>query len=485
MMSKHATAFLYTAIIMAVLGAMAEFVISYEMWGNIRFGSDFLQHQDLIFQDPYSFTATGRAWVDTHWLSDLLFAWIHSYFGLMGLSVMRICLLAALFGLCSWHLARYKVPIILSAMMLGLFAVLGLQGGLETLGPATLGCILFAVELSIFISCRDSRENVWKAIALAAIVLLWINIDATAIIGISFILLWELSRLVEARMRRQPVVHLGWMIALLALAASCVTPYGTRPLWLAANAFLSPGNGVISGSHPLHLGSVLGLLYIAFCLPVLCSVRLKSSGMCGMVGMWLCFLLPTISMDYVSFACVGGLLLAAPSLVASLGDYAGIRLFSLEKNIDTTAKQSLVAGVFLSGLLFGALQIHRLLTPKMPNDLPIAAVSAIKNAGLKGNVVCMDQFGDYSLWRLYPTIKVSIDSRLAAVYPKQAISDSFNFKNGVYRWSELLSRYEIAAVLTSPKVASYSLMRSLPQWKLLYEDGVSAVFVPVQVPGSK
>jgi hypothetical protein len=91
-----------TVVVLTVCAALYHF--SYvtadpDLWGHIKFGQAHWESGQLARTDNYSFTASGREWVNHEWLTELAFALIFDRFadtGLLALEFIHIRLLTVL-----------------------------------------------------------------------------------------------------------------------------------------------------------------------------------------------------------------------------------------------------------------------------------------------------------------------------------------------------------------------------------------------------
>ena len=80
------------------------------------------------------------------------------------------------------------------------------------------------------------------------------------------------------------------------------------------------------------------------------------------------------------------------------------------------------------------------------------------------------------MWRLYPAYAVFIDGR-ADVYG-DAFMDEYYARvwQGHGDWQEYLARYNVRVVVMEKDGTLAGLLRVQPQWKLVHEDQLAAVF---------
>jgi hypothetical protein len=78
---------------------------------------------------------------------------------------------------------------------------------------------------------------------------------------------------------------------------------------------------------------------------------------------------------------------------------------------------------------------------------PAGAVSYLKDHKFSGNLMVPYSTGAYVSWRLYPAVKVSLDSRFEVAYPVPTVAESIRFYAAQEGWQETLAKYPTEAIL--------------------------------------
>src|SRR5262249_2003308 len=85
------------------------------------------------------------------------------------------------------------------------------------------------------------------------------------------------------------------------------------------------------------------------------------------------------------------------------------------------------------------------LTPWEPvvsrKEYPVGAVEFLRLNELHGNLATPFNWGEYVLWKVGPSVKVSLDGRYEAVYSEAVAEDTFRFERGTGDWRRLLRDY--------------------------------------------
>jgi len=60
-----------------------------DIWWHLAAGREMVEKGGLLFTDPFSVSASGRPWVDVHWLFQLAVYAVHQALGLTGLVLVK------------------------------------------------------------------------------------------------------------------------------------------------------------------------------------------------------------------------------------------------------------------------------------------------------------------------------------------------------------------------------------------------------------
>jgi hypothetical protein len=111
-------------------------------------------------------------------------------------------------------------------------------------------------------------------------------------------------------------------------------------------------------------------------------------------------------------------------------------------------------------------------------DYPVGAVELLRLNRFQGNLATPFQWGQYVLWKLGPDVRISFDGRYETVYPDDVTRVNFDFLYGRGDWRRLLHDYPTEMVLVSKAFPGAQLMAREQGWVAVYEDEVSALYLP-------
>jgi hypothetical protein len=102
-------------------------------------------------------------------------------------------------------------------------------------------------------------------------------------------------------------------------------------------------------------------------------------------------------------------------------------------------------------------------------------------AGAK--VLTTDQWGDYLIYSLHPEYHAFIDGR-SDFYDPQVRDDYLALMGAAWNWESLLDRYEFDSALLPLDWPLGSLLKSSPDWELIYDDGQALYFERKAAPNT-
>lgn len=205
-----------------------------DFYWHLLAGDRILETGRLPGSDEFTWTSTGHAWVDLHWLFQVIVARTYGLAGWVGLDFLKVLLIVCGFALSlrAAQLRRYSfaAPLLL---------VPGLVASQErfTLRPEAASFLLFGL-LMFLLAGRTRRPRL--LVAAPPLIAVWANLHVLFAAGLGALILTAAGDLFDAwRPRRAeavpdrgtpPVV----LAALAAIPASLLTPYGIAGWRLAA-----------------------------------------------------------------------------------------------------------------------------------------------------------------------------------------------------------------------------------------------------------
>ena len=196
-----------------------------DFWWHLRTGDWIRQTGWVPTVDLFTFGAAGHAWVDLHWVFQLLMSWGFERVGVVGLNLAKCGVTcAAVWLLITSGRREWPVWVTLLAWIPALLTL----GGRMYLRPETLTLLYLALDIAIL--ARWERRP-WLAFALPIVQVCWVNTQGLFVFG-PFLVAVALLDAATRRGAFRPERRAWWRIALGASAATVLAcllnPYGLR-----------------------------------------------------------------------------------------------------------------------------------------------------------------------------------------------------------------------------------------------------------------
>jgi hypothetical protein len=460
-------------LVCRVYYALRSFDVDPDLWWHIKIGQSILATHRWPITDPYSFTAAGQHWRAYEWLGDIIFAAVYRIGGLRGLGALLI-VLGSLFALALYYYTTIrcnnpKAGFLATAVLINLVNVFNLR-------PQMLAYLYLVLTLIVLERFRQGkRGEIWL---LPLLMVVWINTHGLWIIGLGTIGAYLASGLMtvrvgglETQLWNAPDRRQLSLVFLLSVTAIFITPYGAGLATLPFQMNSSPvGLANVQEWQPmvfnlpgdkLFLYLILGFLLVQVLARL--KWRLEELGL-FLFGAMMAFLhLRFLPLFAVFFAPIFAVILAR-----------WLPRYDRAKEI-----YALNAAVIVS--LLGAMVWYFPSQSDYSNivdrNLPVAAVRYLDTHSVPVPMYNRYEFGGYLLWARGPEHKVFIDGRGELYEPVGILSDYIRLANFNPGSLEILQKYNIQSCLLSPGDALSTVLTALPDWKTVFSDDHSVLFV--------
>src|SRR5262249_26285036 len=115
-----------------------------------------------------------------------------------------------------------------------------------------------------------------------------------------------------------------------------------------------------------------------------------------------------------------------------------------------------------------------------PKRYPSAALATLMSEP-GSRIFTNDEWGDYLIWRLYPSHKVFVDGR-SDFYGDSFEDNYLAVLTAKYGWEKILGNFPLDTVLRPPDAPLTSTLKESAHWRVVYDDGISLVFRSVSRP---
>lgn len=461
-----------TALAGAVFYYGRSFVVDPDLWWHVKTGQMILATHHWPTTDPYSFTVHGQPWMAYEWGGEVLIGWVSRIGGIRALDFLLIALgaavMTALYVLGTLRSGKSKAGFVAAAILLPLATPS------FTLRPQMLGYLFLVLTLIALELFRQGKR--WAAWLLPALMLAWVNTHGSYIVGLGAIFLYWICGLVE--FRKGGIEAKRWtvkerrslsLIFLLCLAALPITPYGTRLAGYPFNmAFSQPLNVSSIGEwQSMPFQSEWGKIFLAavlvfFLLQMAFDFTWRIEELLLFVG-------------GVVMACVHVrfLLLFVPFAVPLLATVAARWIDSYHRQKDKYILNALLMAGGLAAMLY-YLPAQAKLDTRVAKDFPVQAVEYLRQHPVPRPMFNSYSFGGYLVNAGYKTF---IDGRGDLFERGGVFADYMSLVRLKPGGLDVLRRYQIQSCLIERDEPLATVLLASPDWRRVYVDNVSALFV--------
>ncbi len=465
------------------------FILSPKGWGlllsdgdtgwHIRTGEWILAHGQVPVQDLFSYSRPGASWYAWEWAADVVFALIHAAGGLPALVFFcGFILVGTSILVLRWMIWRGSSALVA-------FPVMMLAVGGSTMHylarPHIFTLLFLVIELWILdAQRRNPSQKIWFLVPLA---LLWTNLHGGWPAMFVFLGIQIASRLFF----RDPLWRKELTVAIACAAATLCNPYGwhlhqhilsyLQSSWIrdVVDEFQSPK---FRSENLLQFEALL-------IFGIAASWGRAFRGMAGLTEAATVWVWAHLSLGAVRHAPI--FILAAAPVIAS-------ELTLLLETRWLDAKKSSILGVFRDldfdlRPKFAVTSVWAILLPlalflanpqQRPTDFPetlfpVAAVRALGGQLATTRIFTSDQWGDYLLYRAWPTTKVFIDGRSDFFGPELG-RQYLEMVNGSAAWRRHFDQYQINLVLLPRNSDLGGQLQIDPAWQTIHSDELSIVY---------
>jgi hypothetical protein len=466
---------LATFLVGGVAASVRLFDVDPDLWWHIKVGESVLATHHFPTTDPYSFTVHGQLWLAYEWLGEIVLATAQRLGGLRGLDALLIAL-----G-CAVMLAIYAFATIRTGNSKAGFAaasiLLVLARPSFSLRPQMFGYLFLVLTLiALELFRQGKRGALW---GLPLLMLAWVNIHGSWVIGMGAIFVYWMSGLVEFQVGG--IETQRWsaddrrrisFVFLLCLCALPFTPYGTRiamsPFEYASSLPLNVTK--IMEWQPMAFNLAGGKIFLALLLGfVVAQIAFRYTWNLAELAL---FLFGTV------MAClhIRFLLVFVPFFAPILAVMIARWMRGYEARKDRFVLNAALMAVVAFGVVRyfpSRAQLERIVSEKWPVD----AVEYLNTHEVPEPMYNAYGFGGYLVWTRGPERKVFIDGR-ADVYERGGVfADYLHISRLEPGALSVLRNYGIRSCLINRDEALGTLLAASPDWKRVYSDSVAALYV--------
>lgn len=445
-----------------------------DLWHQMALFREFIALQHIPLEDHFAYTPTIYPSVQHEWGAGAIAYFLGTRFGGCGILAAKYLLasiIVVFFSLCikkrcvSKEVLIFLAPIGITLMSRS-FATIRAQ----MYSFAFVAYLLWVFDL-------EQKEN-WRWLVFWILLyLIWINLHGGFLVGIGLLGAFWFERL----LRRRPHIHLIVAgVAMLGLIA--VNPYGLSYysyLWRA----MTMARPYIAEWYPIWRSSELLQLSMFLMSLVLVIYSVMKIGIYKADGLAVLF-----AAALAAFFCVRLIFFYALIWAIYVPGYLqrtplGNLMEGLHKRLSKFFIPILciaAVAIFLRALSY---EPWKLIVPsdhieKYGNHpiYPIGPVQYLKEVAFKGNLMVFFDWGSYVTWKLYPDVRVSLDSRYEVAYPEWLVEENIRFYRAKEGWQRTLNKYPTDLVLVHKILPLAKVIGQQSEWKKVYTDKVFELY---------
>jgi hypothetical protein len=453
-------------------------VVDVDLWHELSLARETAKLGSVPQTDSFAYTPTIAPVVNHEWGAGAIGYLALHFMGAPGIVALTFgtlagaCLFAAV---CAWkQQADERILALAGILVAPLFTIAFPPVRAEAYSLVFFGSLLCAIEF-------DRRGLRWALPAWCPVYVMWANCHASFVLAFIFLGVYWLSAVWE---RRRNIHILGLIAFLVGLIA--INPYGLAMypfLWRT----LRMSRSAVEEWVPVWHGRFAPLLR-----PIFMSLALVLYGVWRRRGEFLsrtASMQPAATILLVAAAGVIHVKLLPYFAVAFLAYFPGLigpvdlgREITSILTANRKAARATWAAVMLAAMIvFVLLRAWTLHVPDhgdFESVYPVGAVNYLARQNVKARVMTPFNEGAYVSWKLFPRIRVSMDSRYDVAFPEWLIPLNES-AYGTGNWRAFVDRYPTDMILArrnSPMEAALIQSSLADPWKRVYGDGAYSLF---------
>jgi hypothetical protein len=444
--------------------------VDIDIWHQMALIRDSLSAGHLLKSDPYAYTPTVGAWIDHEWGAGAIAYFTTAWFGSRAVLVLKfltalgtgfLCVRCAAMRGVDFRLLGLCAPLPIFLSYLGFFATIRAQAY----------TFLLTVLLLLLLEFDRQGTRSWM-IAWLAVFPLWVNLHAGFVVALGLIGLHASEQL----LRRKPARHLLLLLAGMVLEIF-LNPYGVEYFSYLKRGLMMARPYAPEWGPFWGLGSVWTVAFVVAVLAAVYSVwtlgwrqapgilvlaataveaALHRKHLPLLAIAWFCYVPGFLQETNAGKWGTGFARRRSQFLIAAWITFAGVCIVTgiRQKPWDLVVPQPLY---------------------------PVGPVEYLATQKFAGNLMVPFRLGAYVSWKLYPKVKVSLDSRYEVAYPDTVVAQVFDFYDAHPDWRATLEAFPTDAVLVPGDTPIAGLMPSTG-WACVYTDRQFQIYARPGLP---
>ena len=466
----------YAGCASLLLALIAYNFVDIDLWHQMGLIRASLAAGHLLTDDPFAYVPTLHPMIDHEWGAGVLAFFLAKWMGGVGILLLKF---TAAFGalFLAMALAQRRGA---SAAVLGFLAPLSI--GLLYLGvlPAVrahaysflfIACLLWVLEADQ----RGDRRWLWAWLAVFPI---WVNLHGGFVVGMGFVFLYIVEQAIHRKSLRSAVLVLCGMGLEVFL-----NPYGARYFaYLARTLTMARPRIPEWGPLPTLGWGMIFLFGVAAGVFLYSLAESKPSPTSGVLLIAASGIEAVLHRKMLPFFAITWLCYV-PEYFQRTPAGRWLQQFAQRRTRFLLLAWAVTVAVCVTAAI--RQKFWEVEVPQVSGEAsyPVGAVDYLAAQKFRGSVMVPFRTGAYVSWKLYPAVKVSMDSRYDVAYPKEWVERMFGFYEAAEGWRQTLNTYPTDLVLVPETARVRPLLRELG-WNPVYVDAQFELYARpgVQLP---
>ncbi len=457
-------------------------ILDFDLGRHLLFGKIMTQSHQFININLISYTNPDYAYVNSHWLSEVLFFLIFKFFNFYGLICFAILISLLTFYLLFIFVAkRYDIQSILLSF---LFCVALLSTRAIDLRPELFSYLLLIIFIIILFKYKEiSTNSIFLLIPLEAI---WVNLHINFIIGPILIILFLVDQVVVSKFRPTRQVLILFIVFISSITSALFNPNFVKGLLYPLNFYKNYSITPVENLNIFLTARDFGIIHILLIILIILALFTLFLFYRKRVNLidWLLILVFSasviIAVRNVALFAYGIFIPLVKILTFFLAD---ISLF-LSKRLSN--KHMYIFKIYC--LLFICFTLF-LLSLKQVSSLgfgfgvveshKLAVDFYLKNS-IKGPIYNNINLGQYLAYRLYPNERIFMDMRPEAYPSTFFLKTYYPLLSNPKLFNKISQDFNINVVILSHSEFPANILRYFiydSGFKLIYLDGTELILL--------
>jgi len=465
-------------------------VADWDLWARLTVGKVFFQTGRVLHHDFLSYTEKKPMWIDHEWGSGVVFYFLADHFGDIGLFVFKaLSCFIVLFLISKIIEMQNPKPNAHLNILFYFIAFLSMFNGLGgTVRCQAFTFMFFTLWIYILERVRRNNENrlLW---ILPATSVIWANLHGGFVAGLGLIAMYGIGEFLNGKKFAKYFLTL-----IPATLVTLINPYGISYLYYVLDAVTMKRPTIMEWRNSFIGWPILKWytykVFVAISVITVAFNFIKNKfdyKNLDKVKYILLLVTLYLSIKHIKHQAFFGIVGCAFLYHDFYAIFTRMAEFLKEKFSFITdkvfEKLKMVKDVVVYTILIMIGGFVSVSNPVYINvdesHYPVKAIEFVKRNNISGNLLTVFHWGSYAAWKLYPQCLLAIDGRYEEVFPEKIniLTDNF-MRQADKNWYDFVKMYHTDVIITSAHSKAFLGLQTTKDWKLVYYDQTSGVFVP-------